>query len=104
MSTTDTINGEVYVKQSYAGPPPETLIVVVEGRWNLVGRCVYDDAGNLTITDASVIRYWGTTKGLGELAAGGPTSKTILDPAGTVRIPAGKVLLTLDATAEVWAK
>jgi hypothetical protein len=33
-----------------------------------------------TLRNGSVVRRWGTTKGLGELAAEGPTANTILDP------------------------
>lgn len=96
------IDGNTYVREDKAGPPSELLIVVVEGRWNLIGRCEHTDS-HLVVHNAQVIRYWGTTAGLGELALKGPTSKTKLDPAGLVRVPHGKVLLTLDVTAEGWA-
>ena len=96
-----TVDGVEYVKATEAGPTPELLIVVIEGRWNLIGRCQTVD-GHMVITDAHVIRYWGTTKGLGELATSGPTSKTILDPTPTVRVPLAKVLLTIDVTTSRW--
>jgi hypothetical protein len=38
----------------------------------------------VTIENAKNIRRWGTTKGLGELAAKGPQPNTVLDEAGTV--------------------
>jgi len=37
------------------------------------------------IHNANNIRKWGTERGLGQIAADGPTEKTILDYAGTVR-------------------
>ena len=40
----------------------------------------------------SVIRVWGTTAGLGEIALKGPTKDTVLDFAGTVDVPHSKVL------------
>ncbi len=41
----------------------------------------------ITILSAKNIRRWGTTKGLGQLAAAGPQHNTILDEAGTVQAP-----------------
>lgn len=94
------IDGVTYVREFDAGPAPEFRIVVIEGRWNVIGRVRVEDNGDLTITQALVIRVWGTTKGLGQLAIEGPTSKTILDPVGTLRVPAHAVLLTIDVTSD----
>jgi hypothetical protein len=46
------------------------------------------ESGNkyIHINDASCIRSWGTTSGLGEIALRGPTKKTVLDPAGIVEV------------------
>ena len=68
-----TVNGKVYIKKDSNTP---TQIVVSEGRWNIVGNVVSSGDG-LTILNASVIRYWGTTKGLGELAKSGPDDEVI---------------------------
>ncbi len=65
------------------------------GRWN-------QDGDNVTLTDAKVIRIWGTTEGLGELAINGPTSKTITDPAGTIRLHQLGVVATLDTKVTTW--
>lgn len=43
------------------------------------------------MSNARNIRYWGTTKGLGELVDG-PTDKTKLDEVGEVLIPAKSVI------------
>jgi len=61
------------------------------------------DAATLNGTDwrlegAQTIRRWGTTAGLGQLALSGPTKDTILDPCGTVTVPARKVLFRLPCT------
>lgn len=55
-------------------------ICILQRGWVVVGK--YSQAGSeCKLTDANVIRTWGTTKGLGELASGGPIGgKTILDP------------------------
>jgi hypothetical protein len=56
--------------------------------------CVIENARN--------IRVWGTTRGLGELALNGPTSKTKLDLVGTVRAHVQAVLHTIDTEEERW--
>lgn len=104
MSTTPTtirIDGTEYIRADAtpAGDPSPVQIVIIEGRWNVVGRVEHHDDGSVTITNAHVIRYWGTTKGIGEL----PTSKTILDRAGTIRVPARAVIFCVDVAAEAWS-
>ena len=61
-------------------------IVILDRGFVLVGQAVVDGDW-VTVTNASIIRRWGTTKGLGELAASGPLDKTKLDPIGTVKSP-----------------
>jgi len=80
----------------------EVRIVVLQRGWVVVGRYA-EDGDEVTVSNASVIRLWGTTRGLGELIDG-PTSSTKLDPAGTVRAHRGAVVLTLDADGEAWKK
>ena len=60
-------------------------IVVVEAGWVLIGEYVAAEGGKPAhMTDAAVIRRWGTTAGLGQIALTGPTNETILDPCGMV--------------------
>lgn len=62
-----------------------------------------DDA--CVLKSASVIRRWGTTQGLGELAEKGPLSETKLDPCnGVVRFNANAVIFTIDTEAALWVK
>jgi hypothetical protein len=61
-------------------------IVILDRGFVLVGKAQVDGDWVVT-TEASIIRRWGTTKGLGELAAAGPLENTKLDPIGTVRSP-----------------
>ena len=74
-------------------------IVVLHRGWVVVGRFFLDD-DQVTIYDARIIRRWGTTKGLGELAENGPTEKTVLDPAGIIRTHVFGVVFTLDIKDE----
>ena len=71
-------------------------IVVADRGWVFLGDVYSDSNGDQLINDAKVIRNWGTTKGLGEIALTGPTSKTILDDAGTVQVPARSVVALFD--------
>lgn len=77
-------------------------IVVLQRGWVVVGD-VAETPEKLTVTNAQIIRYWGTTRGLGELVSG-PTAKTILDPAGTVQAHPLSVVLTLDVDQDSWVE
>ena len=97
-NNTITIDGTEYVRADSINREPTTKqIVVLQRGWVVVGD-VTIDGENVTIRDASTIRIWGATKGLGELALTGPTSKTILDPTGTVRAHLLGVVMFLDVT------
>ena len=74
-----TVNGVEYAP--VAEPTGDLKIVILQRGWVMVGRL--ERTGNdCKLNGASVIRKWGTTRGLGEIATGGPTSKTVLDPCG----------------------
>lgn len=95
------IDGMEYMPVSEATLTPSVKqIVVLQRGWVVVGD-VHDDGEEITITSASVIRVWGTTKGLGELADG-PTSSTKLDAAGDVRALKLAVVLRMDVDAAKW--
>ncbi len=77
-----TIDGEVYVpKDSVTQPKGDIKIVILQRGWCMVGR-FERNGSDCNLHNASVIRAWGTTKGLGEIAIGGPTSNTKLDKCG----------------------
>lgn len=76
-------------------------IVVLDRGFVYVGDC--DISGDwCVISNARNIRQWGTTKGLGELAQGGPTKSTALDSVGTVRAPMRAVISVIDTEASKW--
>ena len=69
-------------------------IVVASYGWVFVGE--YSAEGSaVKLTRASVVRVWGTDKGLGQLALSGPTPNTILDPCGVVEIPTASVVASI---------
>lgn len=97
-----TVNGQTY----YANKPKEfegdIKIVILQRGWNMIGR--FERNGNdCKLHNASVIRSWGTTRGLGELAQNGPTSNTKLDPCnGLVEFDYLTVVATICASEEKW--
>lgn len=97
VPTTISIDGVEYVRADSLGPTEHTewRIVVAQRGWVFVGQYDADD-NEVVLSNAKVIRVWGTTSGLGQLALSGPTKDTILDPAGTVRLHPMSIVATLD--------
>jgi hypothetical protein len=67
-------------------------IVVLDRGFVYQGNTVSRQGDTVTIQGAKNIRRWGTTKGLGQLAADGPQAATVLDEAGTVVAPLRAVI------------
>ena len=84
-------------------PAAPLEIIVAQRGWVVIGRKVSESDTEIVLHDASVIRVWGTTKGLGQLALEGQQSGTKLDPAGTIRIHPLAVVLRMDTEAALWA-
>lgn len=78
----------------------EVRIVVLQRGWVVVGYYA-EDGDKVTVEQAKIIRRWGTTKGLGELATG-PVSESVLDPAGMVETHRLGVVLTIACDADAW--
>lgn len=76
-------------------------IVVMDKNFVSVG--VYTRvADGVVLENAHVIRRWGTERGLGQIAAEGPTSNTILDKTPRQEIPWHSVVKTIDCVEEKW--
>lgn len=71
-------------------------IVVIAGGWVFIGNVSIDTEGHTVITSAVNIRVWGTTRGLGEIALSGLPKDAQCDDYGTVRVPSGMVVFTID--------
>lgn len=101
-----TINGKKYYshKGSTSEYTGDTKIVVLQRGWCMVG--IFEKIGSeCKLHKASVIRNWGTTKGLGEIAASGPTSSTKLDPTGgLVEFDYLTVVATIACNKDAWEK
>lgn len=77
-------------------------IVILQRGWVMVGR--FSQKGeNCILDDAQVVRVWGTTRGLGEIASGGPTSLTKLDPVGHVEFHVMTVIARIACEESKWS-
>jgi len=77
-------------------------IVILQRGWVMVGR-FQREGSDCKLHNASVIRSWGTTRGLGEIAEAGPTSNTKLDPThGLVEFDYLTVVATISCQNDKW--
>lgn len=78
-------------------------IVVLDRGFVYVGRVTLSEDW-CVIEGAKNVRYWGTTRGLGQLALEGPTSSTKLDAVGVVRAPMRAVISLIDTEDRLWTR
>lgn len=76
-------------------------IVILQRGWVAVGKFVRLGE-RCRLLGASIIRDWGTTHGLGEIAEGGPTEKTKLDPIPEMEFHELTVIATVRCEASKW--
>ncbi len=88
---------------STAATASDLSIVILDRGFVVVGHARVDGDW-IEIADASVVRRWGTTRGLGEIAMGGPTSRTELDPCGELRSPLRAVIGVIPCEAGKWPR
>lgn len=79
----------------------ELKIIVAQRGWVYIGEYRKDGTDHV-LENAQVIRRWGTTKGLGQLAQEGPIENTKLDPLGTVRVHELAAVALVDVTSTNW--
>lgn len=78
-------------------------IAVIDSGWVMVGRLKLN-TNTVTLENASVIRVWGTSKGLGQIALDGPTAETKLDKIGTVQIERSQLKFLIECEDKKWEK
>lgn len=76
-------------------------ICILQRGWVVVGRWS-KDGQECRIESAYVIRRWGTSKGLGQIAIEGPTTNTVLEPVTTVRYHEMNEVANMTATHKRW--
>jgi hypothetical protein len=79
----------------------DVRIVVLQRGWVAVGKFT-QDGEQCQLKNAAIIRRWGTSKGLGQIATDGPTSNTVLDKCPTLRFNILTVITTIDCEADKW--
>ncbi len=97
------INDVEYVrKDSIQLPPTKKQIVVLQRGWVVVGDVEKKDS-EVVISNASVIRVWGTSKGLGELAENGASDKTKLDPCPQLSVHPLSIVFLMNVNEASWS-
>jgi len=76
-------------------------IIVLPRGWVMVGFCE-ENNNKLYVKNASVIRRWGTSNGLPELANNGPLSETKLDGKCEMIFPMSSIIATIKCNKEAW--
>ncbi len=78
--------------------------VVLQRGWVVIGKLT-KRGSYYNLKKASVVRNWGTTKGLGELIKLGPLTNTKLDPTnGDVSFHELTVVMKIKCDEDVWLK
>lgn len=81
----------------------DVRICILQRGWVFVGE--FSKVGDQCfLRKASNVRVWGTTKGLGELAEGGPLSGTKLDPVPDVQFHELTLIASVKCRGEKWSK
>jgi hypothetical protein len=93
------VGGKRYVPEER---PTGSVKIVVLQRGHVAVGIFSQDGDICTLKGASIIRVWGTTKGLGEIAYDGPTDKTRLDKCPDIHFHILTTILTMDCVEEPW--
>jgi hypothetical protein len=98
------VNGIKYYPQQSPEYSGEWKIVILQRGWVMVGK-LERNGSECKLYNASVIRRWGTDKGLGQLAEFGPREETILDKCyGVVEFDYLTVVATIAIDESKWKK
>ncbi len=76
-------------------------IVILQRGWVVVGEYI-QHGEYVTLSKAAVVRKWGTTKGLPELATRGPLQDTVLDAGPEIRFHALTEVASIKCNEAVW--
>jgi hypothetical protein len=102
MSNKVIIDGIEYIPSNTSNSPIK--IVILQRGWVVIGKYAEEENDMCILTDAYVIRAWGTSNGLGELALEGKQSNTKLDKTGVVRFHKLTTVGIIDCVEKKWNK
>lgn len=101
------VNGVDYVRKDSVSEKEcvgDVKICILQRGWVMVGK-LERNGDQCKLHNASVIRIWGTTKGLGEIAKDGPTSSTKLDKTnGVVEFNDATMIACISCEEKSWKK
>lgn len=78
-------------------------IVILQRGWVIMGHFA-QRGSECRIRNGSVVRRWGTTRGLGELASDGPKPSTQLDPIPTTYFHELTTIAMLRCKDSAWSR
>ena len=76
-------------------------IVILQRGWVAIGYLA-QSGSYCTLSHPKIIRRWGTSAGLGQLAIDGPQPNTVCDDAMTMRFHELTVVAIMDVDAAKW--
>ena len=93
------VDGKKYVPAE--DDSTDIRIVILQRGWVVVGR--YSQKGTQCFIDGgSVIRRWGTSKGLGQLASEGPLTDTKLESTDNIQFHELVVVASISCDSDKW--
>lgn len=93
-----------YIRADSVKREPSVKQIVILPRGHVAIGDFSQDGVNCKLTNAAIIRIWGTKNGLGELAQNGKQPNTILDPCPTLRFHEATIIARMDVNEEKWPK
>jgi len=97
------INGIKYISEEENNNLPIKIVILQRG-WVVIGRYSEEENDMCVLTDAYVIRRWGTSDGLGQLALNGKQSETKLEKTGIIKFHKLTSVGFIDADFNIWDK
>ena len=97
------INGIKYISEEKNNNLPIKIVILQRG-WVVIGRYSEEENDMCVLTDAYVIRRWGTSDGLGQLALKGKQSETKLEKTGIIKFHKLTSVGFIDADFNIWDK
>ena len=100
MAESVIIDGVRYVRER---EPSEIKILVLQRGWVVVGK-ITREGSQVVFTGGHVVRRWGTTEGIGQLARLGPQDNTVLDRLDIGQCHELAIVAEIDCEVQAWSR